>query len=77
MDIRYYKGFFKMELLKLMDKKAMVRYLENALVGNKTDGMKEVKLNDKDIVLTRHCYKQRNELLIYHLINNVWGKSKK
>lgn len=57
-DIRYYRGLVKMEIVKIMEKKALVKYLESGIVGFK-DLKKFVLPGDVDITFIRHCWRNR------------------
>ena len=57
-EIRYYRGKVKCNLMVRAHRKAIIQYLENGIVGPKWS-QKEVTPKDMDIVLIRHCYRER------------------
>lgn len=58
-EIRYYLGKIKCKIIFHSERKCLIKYLENGLVGNKKVGYKEVNKYDKDITLTRFLWKKR------------------
>ena len=57
-DIRYYRGKVKMMIIKITEKKALVKYLEPGIVGPK-DMQKFVMPGDVDSTLIRHCWRYK------------------
>lgn len=57
-ETRFYRGYVKCNLMVRARKKAIIQYLENGIVGPKKLH-KRVRFGDIDIVLIRHCYKER------------------
>lgn len=58
-NVRYYRGTIPMLILHKDSKKVLVQYLSDGIVGNKREGYKQIKKNDKDITLIRFCYKNK------------------
>lgn len=58
-NIRYFRGRHKIEVLEVHRNKAMIKHLEHGYTGNKKIGYKKIKPGDIDIVPTRLCWKNK------------------
>lgn len=58
-DFRYYMGRHIINIIVQKGKKALIEHQQNGYVGNQKVGYKSVCFPMRDIVLIRHCYKNR------------------
>lgn len=54
-------GRHKVRIIKRYDKKQIIEHLEDGYVGNSECGYKKVKIGNRDITLTRLCFKNKKK----------------
>lgn len=58
-DLRYYMGRHLIKIIEQIGKKALIEHRECGFVGNQKVGYKSVCFPMRDVVLIRHCHKNR------------------
>ena len=57
--IRYYKGKYKIIILKRIRNKSYVVFLEKGIVGNQKMGYREAKRGEHIFLYTRSCWRNK------------------
>jgi len=60
-EFRYYMGRHIIKIIEQHGKKALIEHRQAGYVGNIREGYKSVCFPMRDIVLIRHCFKQRRD----------------
>ena len=58
-NLRFYMGRHVIKIIFQKGKKALIEHQQSGYVGNQKVGYKSVCFPMRDIVLIRHCYKNR------------------
>ncbi|KKK66425.1 hypothetical protein LCGC14_2964190 [marine sediment metagenome] len=60
-DIRYYMGKIECEIMTKGKRKALVSWNESGVIGNKSEGYKNVASGIEDIVPIRLLWRKKND----------------